>query len=192
MIMLLVVVTACNLNSEPPTTPAPLAGANASVELIEQATNTPNALPTATAIVRPIPITQTITGIVWHDVCDAPDSEVDETPLGCIEAEGYQANGILEVGEAGLAEVVVSLGEGACPSDELAESVTNAAGIYTFDNLESATYCVSINTLRPENLALLIPGSWTAPNTDGALTVTLAAGESKLDADFGWDFQFSP
>jgi hypothetical protein len=74
----------------------------------------------------------------------------------------------------------------------LAETATNDTGVYTFDNLESATYCVSINTLRPENLALLIPGSWTAPNSDGELTVTLAAGESKLDADFAWDFQFSP
>jgi hypothetical protein len=189
-LLLTLTLAACNLSAEAPTTPAPLGGANATVELVLEATNTPNALPTATAIVRPIPLSQTITGIVWNDTCDASDDS-DETPLGCVETDdGYAANGILEAGETGIAGVHITLGESACPSEGLAETVTVANGTYLFSDLSSETYCVTVNTLRPENLALFAPGAWTVPNQDGALTITLTAGESELDANFGWDFQF--
>jgi hypothetical protein len=190
-LLLTLTLAACNLSAEAPTTPAPLGGANATVELVQEATNTPNALSTATEIVRPIPLSQTITGMIWNDVCDASE-DADETPLGCIETDdGYAANGILEAGETGIAGVHITLGEGACPSEGLAETVTEANGTYLFSDLNSQTYCVTIDTLNPVNLALLAPGTWTAPNEDGLLTITLTAGESKLDANFGRDFQFS-
>ncbi len=193
IVMLVVMLPACNLGTEPPTPPATLEGGNSTVELIEDATNTPDALPTVTMLVRPVPISQTIAGLVWHDVCAVPEGEVSETPPGCVENDnGYSANGILEAGETGIAGVYVTLGEGACPSEGLAEAVTNDDGAYVFSDLESGTYCVTIDTLRPENLALLVPGAWRAPNDDGELTVTLTSGESKLNANFGWDFQFAP
>ena len=117
----------------------------------------------------------------------------EEVPLDCVEADQvYLANGILEAGELGLASVHVTLGEGECPSDGLAEATTDPNGIYVFSDLSNETYCVTINPLNPVNLALLVAGSWTYPNVDGAFTVTLTAGESKLDANFGWDFQFTP
>jgi hypothetical protein len=190
--LLILSLAACNLSTEEATTPAPLSEANATVELIQDATNTPNALPTATAIVRPIPLSQTITGIVWNDVCDAPE-DADEAPLGCVESDdGYVANGILEAGESGIAGLRVTLGEGVCPSDGLAETTTDANGQYFFSDLNSETYCVTINTLSPENLTVLAPGMWTTPNEQGELSITLTAGESKLDANFGWDARFNP
>ncbi|MFN8376772.1 MAG: SdrD B-like domain-containing protein [Anaerolineae bacterium] len=158
-LFIILMLSACNLASGEPTTPVPLENANATVQLIEQATSTPNALPTATPLTRPIPLSQTIMGIVWHDVCDVSASETADVPLGCIETNGdFAANGILEVGETGIAGVTVTLGEGACPSDGLAETLTDTDGTYTFRDLSSETYCVSINTLRPENLTLLSPG----------------------------------
>ncbi len=83
----------------------------------------------------------------------------------------------------------VTLGEGACPSDGLAETSTDRDGTYSFRDLSSETYCVSIDPLLPLNLTLLSAGSWTTGNEQ---TITLTSGESELNADFGWDYQFSP
>ncbi|NWF67889.1 MAG: hypothetical protein HXY40_02270 [Chloroflexi bacterium] len=189
----LLLLTACNLVGAPAAPSQPL-DTNSSAEIIELATSTSDAPPTVTALPRPIPTTPTIAGLVWHDRCAVPDEATHTAPTGCLAAAaGLVANGILDVGETGIAGVYVTLGTGACPSDGLSEAITDADGAYTFDALESGTYCVAVNALRPENLALLVPGLWTAPALDNAaLTVILTPGESKLDANFGWDFEFAP
>jgi hypothetical protein len=143
----------------------------------------------------------TISGWVWHDLCDpGPDGGPSPTapPPGCVSGQfgGLRANGLREAGEPALGGIVVRLGAGACPSVGAAESSTAASGpSYTFSGLASGTYCVSVDPFAPGNLTQLLPGHWTYPGVaDGLLgqTVSLAPGQSLLDISFGWDYQFLP
>lgn len=152
----------------------------------------PTATPTPTPTVAPA--VGSIGGQVWHDLCKVPYETVATPPEGCVmlPSGGLVANGLLEGGEPGLEGVEVALGSGACPSTGLAMVNTDVNGMYTFAGLSAGTYCVSIDFLGAINEAILIPGSWTYPNEDGAATVTIGAGENKLDVNFGWDYQFLP
>jgi hypothetical protein len=187
-------VSACNLSETAPEDESEALGAS---EVIDDATPIPpipEALSTATQFTL-ISTTPTIAGVVWHDLCETPAEAVNEPPVGCIvsDSRGYVANGILEAGEVGIQRISVTLGQGACPSDGLAEATTDESGSYRFTNISAGIYCVTVNELLPENLALLAPGAWTAPVLDSnSLTVTLAAGQSVTDANFGWDYQFAP
>ena len=142
-------------------------------------------------------VTAVINGIVWHDLC-APPGEDGEASEGCIATAdgGFQANGLLDSGEPGIGGITVSLGEGACPISDLAPTataITENDGSYTFADLVGSDYCVSIDTLGDSNQALLIPGSWTFPETNIPETaVTLADGETSDPIDFGWDYEFLP
>jgi hypothetical protein len=117
-------------------------------------------------------------------------------PVGDCVPDGqgsYRANGVLEPGEPGIGRVVVALGVGACPSTGLDTAATNAAGVYSFPNLEAGTYCVSVDATQPPNTSVLLPGSWTAPAPDqDSLTLALAPRENKSNVNFGWDYQFLP
>ena len=144
-----------------------------------------NRLPEETAVIN---------GIVWHDLC-APPGEDAEASEGCIATPdgGFQANGLLDSGEPGIGGITVSLGEGACPASGFATAVTGNDGSYTFADLVGGDYCVSIDTLGDSNQAVLIPGSWTFPETNIPETaVTLADGETSDPIDFGWDYEFLP
>ncbi|MCB8923519.1 MAG: hypothetical protein H6662_18180 [Ardenticatenaceae bacterium] len=137
-----------------------------------------------------------ISGLVWHDLCAVTggEGEAEATPSpGCVVLEngGVQANGLLEEGEPGLANVIVSLGEGACPSTGFAEATTNADGEYTFTDLPAGEYCVSVDVTNVENTAVLDPGSFTNPET-GVTAVTLSDGQTTSDINFGWDYEFLP
>lgn len=140
------------------------------------------------------PAPGSIGGKVWHDLCKVPYETVDTPPEGCVKLPdgGLVANGLLEAGEPGLAGVVVELGVGACPSTGLATTTTDANGMYAFAGLSAGTYCISINALSATNETILIPGGWTYPNAEGSATVTVGAGEDRLDVNFGWDYQFLP
>ncbi|MBN1978594.1 MAG: hypothetical protein JW918_14445 [Anaerolineae bacterium] len=140
------------------------------------------------------PTQGSIGGKVWHDLCKVPYETVATPPEGCVRLPdgGIVANGLLEGGEPGLAGVVVELGSGACPSTGLATANTDADGMYTFAGLAAGTYCVSVNALSATNEVILIPGGWTYPNAEGSATVTIGAGEDRLDVNFGWDYQFLP
>jgi hypothetical protein len=140
------------------------------------------------------PAEGSIGGQVWHDLCKVPYETVAVPPEGCVKLPdgGLVANGLLEAGEPELAGVAVALGAGACPSTGLAVANTDANGMYAFTGLGAGTYCVSVAALDATNETILIPGGWTYPNEDGAATVTIGAGENKLDANFGWDYQFLP
>jgi inhibitor of cysteine peptidase len=139
------------------------------------------------------PALGSIGGKVWHDLCKVPYETVDVPPEGCVKLPdgGLVANGLLEAGEPGIEGVVVMLGSGACPSTGLATATAGADGMYTFSGLDAGTYCVSSDPLDATNEKILIPGGWTNP-AGGSVTVTLGAGEERLDVNFGWDYQFLP
>jgi hypothetical protein len=143
------------------------------------------------------PNSAAIGGVVWEDICFI---RADGSPSpGCVEIEGtgqFRGDGSL-INEPRLAGVTVILAEGACPDTGapladaiLQTAVTDADGLYRFTNLDEGLYCVAIDALSPANVNLFIPGNWTwpAPGTGGQ-GVNLAAGEQRLEVDFGWDYQ---
>lgn len=140
-----------------------------------------------------------ISGLVWHDLC-AVAAGAEEGELipseGCIataDNASFQANGLAEDDEPGLAEVVVTLGEGECPAEGLATATTDADGNYIFSDLAAGVYCVAIDALSKPNDTILLPGGWTQPESGEALaTVTVEAGEAVGGINFGWDFEFLP
>ena len=115
----------------------------------------------------------------------------EDSPLGL-----YHADGVLATDEPLIEGVVVTLGEGACPSTGLAESSTIITDLsYSFSSLKAGTYCVSIDPQREPNFSILRPGVWTYPLVSQGVistTVTVAAGEYKGMVNFGWDYQFRP
>lgn len=136
-----------------------------------------------------------INGTVWHDLCATPFGPVDSPPTGCVDdGDGsYRANGSYDSGEPGIGGIVVSLGEGACPSTGLA-TATTSGGYFSFEQLTSGTYCVSVDALSSTNSGYLIPGGWTSPFTNSAtasITVTLGDVDTRT-VNFGWDYQFLP
>jgi hypothetical protein len=149
------------------------------------------------------PGSASISGWVWHDLCDSGmegQSAPTTTPAGCVKEDSalgaYHANGELTIDEPLLEGVVVTLGEGACPSTGLAEMSTITTDLsYSFSGLKAGTYCVSIDPQREPNFSILTPGEWTYPNVTqdvNSSTVTLAVGEYKGMVNFGWDYQFQP
>jgi len=143
----------------------------------------------------PTPAPGGIAGIVWDDECNPPNLTPDTPeppPPGC-ETDGivYWANGILEAGEQGIANVIVQLGAGACPAAGLTTTTTNASGAYSFGGLAAGNYCVSISVVGNESA--LIPGGWSHPDVTGnwaRINVTVNPGATTGNVNFGWDFQF--
>jgi hypothetical protein len=202
--LLVVASMACQVGgTAPPPVPTATALPLPTVRLPTAAPPTPTPLsvatrtPTATEAAQP----GTISGWVWHDLCDpGPNGDPAPTaaPPGCVAGPGgdYRANGVREANEPVLSGIVVRLGAGACPSTGAAESATASSGpSYTFSGLSAGTYCVSVDPFAEPNLSRLLPGRWTAPGVaDGLLgqTVALAPGQTLPDVSFGWDFQFLP
>jgi hypothetical protein len=135
-----------------------------------------------------------ISGQVWHDRCVVPINDDAELDPGCVLVDDgtVQANGLLE-NEPGIGGVLVGLGEGACPSENVILAVTDADGRYRFDNLALGPYCISVDSEADQNREILLPGEWTAPDTGVAnSTVTLSEGDDQQTADFGWDYKLLP
>lgn len=144
-----------------------------------------------------------ISGWVWHDLCDSgQDGEpaITTTPDGCVQAVSalgnYHADGLMAINEPLIGGVVVTLGEGICPSTGLAEVTTITTDLsYDFGSLKAGSYCVSIDPQREPNLSILRPGEWTYPDVEQGVistTVTLYPGEYRGMVNFGWDYQFQP
>ncbi len=144
-----------------------------------------------------------IEGVVWHDLCDSgADGEpaLTQTPPGCVQEDTalgrFHADGSRQASEPGLAGVTLSLAAGACPGgDVLQTSLSDANGSYGFSGLDAGAYCVSVDPTSAANQNLLPAGEWTHPQLQPgavAFDVTLHAGESMADVDFGWDEQFFP
>lgn len=135
--------------------------------------------PTDTSGATPPPLTASIVGEVWQDLCRVEDGEAGDT---CRQYgdRGFAGDGIRQSGEPALVGVQVLLTRGACPSGPLvAVTSTDDQGRYRFDGLEPGTYCVRIDESQEVNASLLPPGLWTQPQLEqGFLTVELAPGST--------------
>jgi hypothetical protein len=142
-----------------------------------------------------------INGRIWHDVC----VNEGDPPDGCLSTAngGFQANGLLDSDEPGIADVIVRLAEGECPlinsgtttvlgmsETVIAATSTDSEGDFLFPGLESGAYCLMVNTLDEPNRELLLPGNWSN-ESKGLQTITVAGGET-ITANFGWDHEFLP
>jgi hypothetical protein len=95
----------------------------------------------------------------------------------------YNANGVQDAGEVGINGVTVQLLDSA--NNLIATATTAGDGNYSFPNLLPGTYKVSIVT------ATLMTGAIQTYDLDGTATpntasVSLSAGQSRVDADFGY------
>jgi hypothetical protein len=141
-----------------------------------------------------------IRGTVWEDQCakteEGPPTPVNP-PLGCV----YPTPGTIftnqtyDPGEPGIPGLIVSLGQGACPSSGLRDVPTWGDGMYDFYMLSPGTYCVSVDSQNPYSSTVLLPGQWTYPgdavgNTLASQTITVAAGQDVSGVDFGWWYEF--
>ncbi len=137
-----------------------------------------------------------ISGFMWSDLCDQSAYIFGQPtlPSGCLQNENgtVRGDGVFDVSaEVRLAGVTMTLGRGECgEADEtIATTVTDAEGIYRFESLPSATYCVYVDVVSEENYALLVPGLMTAPQIGRTgFTVTLQPDQELTTLNFGWDF----
>ena len=91
-------------------------------------------------------------------------------------------DGVLDANEDGIAGVTVKLLDAA--GNVLETTVTDGNGNYSFDNLPAGDYVVMVDPATvPAGLA---PTFELDGNFDGMTPVTLAAGETNNDVDFGY------
>lgn len=137
-----------------------------------------------------------IQGLVWHDLCEAPEGTYATLPPGCVEMSGkLTADGVYDPSEPGIAGVQVVLKSGFCSSASAAIVTTDSDGEFYIPNLSDGPYCLSIDALSPPNDSILIPGEWTAPVREVQpieVEITLGPDEDLTGQNFGWDYQFLP
>ena len=138
--------------------------------------------------------TGNLSGVVWLDYCSPPQG--GGSPDGeCVfdAVNGYEGDGIRQPDEDGIADITISLHSDSCSGTKLEEAVTNGIGAYQFTGIVAGRYCVLLDPLSPDNGGYLIPGGATYPRRGESIPsyiFDLAAGASRTDLDFGWDFQF--
>lgn len=111
----------------------------------------------STALIERVAASSTIGDTVWAD---------------------ENKNGKQDNGEKGIANAVVRL---TYPDGTTADMKTNANGLYLFSGLEAGTYKAELvvsSIAKPQDGDLKL-------TTAGSFTITLADGQSYLDADFG-------
>ena len=99
------------------------------------------------------------------------------------------SDGVQDAGEAGIANVTVQLYSG---GSLVTSTVTDVNGEYMFTSLQAGTYRVVVDTsTMPPGLA-----ANQTYDLDGTLddetTVPLAAGQERVDADFGYNWADTP
>jgi len=94
--------------------------------------------------------------------------------IGGLKFEDFNANGVRDPGEPGLAGVTIRLTPSAGPAPTV---VTDAAGNFIFTNVTPGTYVLSE----------IVPAGFTqtTPAPPGTITVTLASGGSSINNLFG-------
>lgn len=138
-----------------------------------------------------------VSGRIWHDLCAYQAGEqITQPPTGCkAEADNnsYLANGTLEEGEQGVAQVVVQIGGGECPAAPLLTTTTDQDGRYSFPEVSAGNYCVMILSDAGSNELLLAPGQWTAPAAiRGDINAYVTVNQSDDAINFGWDYRLLP
>jgi hypothetical protein len=136
--------------------------------------------------------TATVTGIGnGTKVTDDDDATVVIVtgPLGSIGDTVWldaNANGVLDNGEHGIAGVQMTLAGTIAGGGIITQTTnTDANGIYHFSSLPAGTYTVTVNTGT-------LGGTFTetfdldGPGTPNTATGSLAAGQTRLDLDFGY------
>ncbi len=101
------------------------------------------------------------------------------------------ANGKPDAGEQPIAGVEVHLASGDCPGTPAGQTTTTAdTPSYKFDNLNTGTYCVSIDAAAPQNAAILGQGSWTRPKSTQPLNAdSIKLNKTSKDSEnFAWNF----
>jgi len=150
---------------------------------------TPASTPTSST-----PMTGSVSGIVWHDLCEGTADAEAQPPQGCSnnDEDGLQGDGLF-ADEPGIVGVRVGIGTGDCNSPATEFTLTDDNGNYVFSDLPLGEYCVSIEETGPQNENVLLTGIWTSP-PDGVAQqpVTLDDAVGQQGVDFGWDFAFLP
>ena len=126
-----------------------------------------------------------ITAFVLDPVeADARDAAIGDRVWLDVDGDGVQ-----DVGEPGIANVTVELRDGVCTplpagGANCPTTTTDTFGNYLFGQLEPGTYTVAvIDSTLPDGGA----GLTASPGTsDPTASITVAAGEAYLDADFGY------
>jgi len=140
-----------------------------------------------------------IGGTLWLDSCpeNLVTAGVDNSGAGiCVEREdgSREANGILESGESGIGNVIVNLGTGECYSSGLASTITDNDGVFLFAGLSAGKYCVSIDSMNPQNSQQLFEGHWSTARFGAVAEVEFDVQESQVqdDINFGWQHTVQP
>jgi hypothetical protein len=137
-----------------------------------------------------------VSGTVWGDQCESAGVIPGQAPAppGCVYREGgYGADGARQVGEPGIAGVVIRYSEGGCPASGASNAVwepTAADGSY-WQVLTPGDYCLWLDSAGDGNddvlgdgLATFPPGGYDAPSS---YEITLDWGDVVEGLDFGWD-----
>ncbi len=139
------------------------------------------------------PATGSVSGTVWHDLCQGRAEAESETPAGCILGNegGFRADGLFD-DEPGIPGVRVGIAAGDCAGPATEFAVTDADGEFTFEDLPLGLYCLSIDAADQENAEILTDGAWTSPAAEAEQVVMLEEVSEGQEANFGWDFEFLP
>ncbi len=136
-----------------------------------------------------IPTNQTVvTGAVGSLTLDAMRVIFTNTPvpppvlgsIGNFVWNDANSNGLQDVGEAGIAGVVLTLGGAGS-----ATTTTDANGHYLFPNLSAGTYTVSVALPSGFSASPANVGSNDAIDSDGSGVSVVIAGNNDLSVDFG-------
>jgi hypothetical protein len=157
-------------------------------------------LPVMASPPTPTPALGSISGLLWHEICEYTGGQAGE-PLvlgqGCVQygpgPADFGPNQVKDGFETGWAGVTLRLGIGACPATGSTTTMTSASGAYSFGGLPAGTYCVYFNPLSDGNDSILIPGGPTYPirgSGGNQQTVELDPGENLTGVNFGWAWQF--
>ena len=149
-----------------------------------------------------------IRGRVYLDFCPQTKSVLpvnQNLAEGCIQTSGFgiTADGDIDYNEGaefkphpGLKNVVVDLGQGPCPSTDLAQDVTGSKGRFAFTVLTPGEYCLSVSKSQTGHQVEagldfnMLGGLWTQPLTHSEraeYTNTFGEGWADVKYDFGWD-----
>ncbi len=137
--------------------------------------------------------TGSISGYLWNDYCLTNEAG-DALAGDCIlDGNGYyRADGMIQPSETNIPDITILLQQGSCNTDNpvAVPAVTDSTGKYSFNNLQTGTYCVFMNAASPQNGSKLLPGDWTFPARGiWYHQLTLQTGENAYPVNFGWDYQ---